>query len=130
MSPLSGDAALGPKVLSGVLTRTSVINKAQLVASILRNEFSCWGHLKDGRSGEGRSLIKLSILCVLSSSGAEVKLQVSFLPLGGDNDSEERSGEMLWWRDIVLGDVELPPGLLPRPARPLAPMPRVRVSAD
>lgn len=55
-----------------------------------------------------------------------------FLPLGGDSDSvsEHRSGEMLWWRDIVLGDVELPPGLLPRAPLPPAPMPSVRVSAD
>lgn len=53
---------------------------------------------------------------------------VCFSPLGGD--SEERRGETLWWRDMLPGDVELPPGLLPLGPLPLAPMPSVRVSAD
>lgn len=39
-------------------------------------------------------------------------------------------GDMLWWRDAVPGEVELPPGLRPRPPRPLAPMPSVLVKAD
>lgn len=53
---------------------------------------------------------------------------VRFSPLGGD--SEGRKGEMLWWRDILPGEAELPPGLLPLLALPLAPIPSVRVSAD